>query len=164
MTFKKVLFLLLFSLLGLQLFFQNSEGLVLKIFELRQLYIIEKTDFQSTFIFSKKEYSSLKDKKEIIVNNTYYDIKKVIFHKNTVELFVIEDKNESIFKFISHSLKSEKSKKDKVENKRNFTLALHIKDENKNNFFKNNIVFENFYTRQNKCLRVIIPLLKPPIV
>ncbi|MEQ3661150.1 MAG: hypothetical protein ABNG98_06965 [Flavobacterium sp.] len=164
MIFKRVILLILFTFSGLLLLFQNSEGLVQKFIELRQTYIIEKSDSQTTFIFSKKDYLSLKNTKEIIVNNKYYDIKKAIHFKNIVKLHVIEDKNESFLKFMSHSLKNGKNKKDKAKIKRGLTLDLHHKEEREKNFISIKGPTNNFYLKENKYLKIIIPLLKPPIV
>ncbi|WP_320815465.1 hypothetical protein [Flavobacterium sp.] len=164
MILNKIILFLLFTLFGLQLFFQNADGLVHKFIELRQSYIIEKTNCKTTFVFSKKEYLLLKGTKEIIVDNIYYDIKKVDHLKNTIKLFVIEDKNESFVKYLSYSLKKEKSKKNKAKLKRGITLSLTFQEEIKNNFITIDGRQNNFYFEQNKNIKVVIPILKPPIV
>lgn len=55
MIFKRVILFTIFTLIGFQLLLQNCKGLVQKNFELKQLYIIEKSDSLTTFIFAKKK-------------------------------------------------------------------------------------------------------------
>ncbi len=164
MILKKIFSLFFFGFLILILFFQNSEVLVQKIFELRQSYIIEKSDCLTTFEFSKKEYFSLKDKKEFIVNGKYYDVKNTIHLKNTVKLIVIEDKNESFIKYISFCLKKESSEKNTEKFKHEIKFVLYLKEKDSKKFVFINKASEKFYLKENKYNQVILSLLKPPIV
>lgn len=164
MPFKKSLLLIFALLFGTHIFFQNSEGLIQKILEVRQSYLIEKLNSESTFTYSKKEYLALKNTKEIIVNNKYYDIKKVVVLDNCVKLNVIEDKNENFIKYLTYSLKKEKSKKTKAKLKRITTLVIQNTEESKNNIILLEQLKDNFYLKQNKYFNLIFPLLKPPIV
>lgn len=76
MIFKRVILFTIFTLIGFQLLLQNCKGLVQKIFELRQLYIIEKSDNLTTFIFAKKEYLSLTDKNVNFIKHISHSLKK----------------------------------------------------------------------------------------
>lgn len=162
MLLKRIFIFLIFFLLGLQLIFQNCEYLAQKIFELRQMYIIERSDNLTTFIFSKKEYASLNDKKEIFIDGKYYDVKLVEDLNTSVRLVVIEDKNENFIKYISHSLKQEKKKKNKVEAKRRLILALPNKDFDEIKLTYSTKVQTKFYLKLRKHIKVHLPLLRPP--
>ena len=89
---------MIIALLGIQVCFLNSDNLIQKILELRQTYIIEKSDNLKCIIVTKKNYSSLKKNNEIIYNGAFYDIKKVVNSIELVKLIEIEDKNEKIIK------------------------------------------------------------------
>ena len=98
MVLKKTISFLIIALLGIQVCFLNSDNLIQKILELRQTYIIEKSDNLKCIIVTKKNYSSLKKNNEIIYNGAFYDIKKVVKSSELVKLIVIEDKNENLIK------------------------------------------------------------------
>lgn len=161
---KKIFSIFFFTSFGILLFFQNSEPLIEKLLEIRQNYIIEKSDFETSFIFSKESYLTIKSAREIIVADKYYDIKKVILLENKVKLVVIEDKNESLFKFISHSLKKENSKKNKAKIKRNIILALLTEPEIERRIILIDGILTSFYKEQKNPKKIISLLLKPPII
>ena len=161
---KKIFSIFFFTSFGILLFFQNSEPLIEKLLEIRQNYIIKKSDFETTFIFSKENYLTIKNAKEIIVADKYYDIKKVIQLHSKVKLIVIEDKNESLFKFISYSLKKENSKKNKAKFKRNIILALLSPQEIETRHTLIDRVLKPFYKEQNNPNKIVSLLLKPPII
>jgi hypothetical protein len=161
---KKTISFLIIALLGIQVCFLNSDNLIQKILELRQTYIIEKSDNLKCIIVTKKNYSSLKKNNEIIYNGAFYDIKKVVKSSELVKLIVIEDKNENLIKYICYSLKKEKSKKEKAKLKRSITLAFQMNQQDKKRFKETYTIDNNFYLKQNKNFNIIKPLLKPPII
>ena len=164
MVLKKIISFLILALLGIQVFFLNSDNLIQKILELRQTYVIEKSENLKCILVTKKNYSSLKINNEIIYNGAFYDIKKVVKSSEFVKLIVIEDKNENLIKYICYSLKKEKSKKNKAKLKRSITLALQMNQQDKKRFKETYIIDNNFYLKQNKNFNVIKSLLKPPII
>jgi hypothetical protein len=159
---KKITLFLFITLFGLQLLVQNSETLIQKIFELRQSFIIEKSASFKTLTLSKKEWFSYKNTKEIKIANNYFDIKKVTFIGKVVHLMVIEDHNENFIKFITHSLKNEKSKKGKTKLKRNLVFTINFED-GYSNLKQQNFQENNFYSHQKKYLSSTKKTLKPPI-
>jgi hypothetical protein len=164
--YKKITLFLFITLFGLQLLVQNSESLVQKIFELRQSFIVEKSSCFKTLALSKKEWLSYKNPKEIKIANNYFDIKKVTFIGKVVHLMVIEDHNENFIKFITHTLKNEKSKKGKIKLKlkRNFVFIIHFEDEYINVNDLQNFLESNFHVPQKKYCNISGKILKPPIV
>ena len=160
--YKKITLFLFITLFGLQLLVQNSETLIQKIFELRQSFIIEKSNSFKTLTLSKKEWLSHKDSKEIKINNNYYDVKKVAFIGKVVHLMVVEDHNENFIIFITHSLENEKSKKSKTKLKRNLVFTINFED-GYSKLKQQNFQENNFYSLQKKYSNTTEKTLKPPI-
>jgi hypothetical protein len=161
---KKIIFFLFITLFGLQLLVQNSQPLMRKIFDLRRSFIIEKSSSFTSLTLSKKEWLLHKNFKEIKIDNNYYDVKKITHKGETVDLIVIEDKNENLIKYITHNLKNENSKKNKTKLKRSLVFVIHSEEADSN--FNNlpNSLENNFYTYQKKYCSSIQTTFRPPIV
>lgn len=164
--FKKIVIFLILTLLGFNIMMQFSEHLVSELLLIRNRYYIENNQEIVLIELPLSEWLSQENKKEIIINNTYFDIKKVVVTNNEVVLYSIEDSFENILHFLQKSL----AKKDKKETEKNRLKTKRILD------FYYTVATENeadlsFNKKDNPCKYMqfllhkasIKPTIKPPI-
>jgi hypothetical protein len=163
---KHSIILLALYIAGMVLFIQNSENLLSEIFKLRQNYLVEKKVPTTSFVFSTQEWQKIQNKKEIKLKDVYYDIIKVSLSPKKVTAEVIEDKNESFIKFITHTFhkkEKNKSKGNKLKLKRNLIVTFEAAANNKVIANKYLALKQNYCFQQKKYSTTLNSLMKPPI-
>ncbi len=165
--FKKTILLLIIALFGFNIITQFSENIFSKLLLIRNQYYVENNEKIVVIKLSLSKWISQENKKEIIFEKKYFDIKDTIVTDNQVTLFAVEDSYENILKFVQKSL----AKKNKKETEKKISKIKRITDLYYAMYLENKIDL-NFNLKCNPIKHIqsffysttIKPSIKPPIV
>ena len=163
---KNISIFLVVTFYVFQLLMMFSGTLVERIQEIRNQTQVSKIDLaeKKTVLFS--EWEPLKNKKEIKINNIYYDVVSYKISSNKVIINAVKDKYENNFRIVLNILLNKKeagnSSKKKAYKYYNFISALV------NNNYKIETIFsflpvkQNFNTLNKDVNKIGLTIYKPP--
>jgi hypothetical protein len=111
---NKVLFILIFYTVFLVIF--STETILTEFMNARRELLIKSDSNSETFFVTKSFWNTLKDKKEFVIQNEYYDLKSYQIIDNKVLIHVVHDTFELTLKKTIENLTKKAAKNKKRSN------------------------------------------------
>lgn len=163
---KNIAVFVLVTFYVLQVCIVFSGTLIEHIQEIRNQIQLSKIHLAQTKIVTIAQWESNKDKKEIKINNHYYDVLSYKILSNKVRLVAVRDSHENNFRVVLNNLLN-KNNTSHSEKKKSLKIPNFITVLNKNDYeFKKNRIFilkkMLFYASKKSPVKIIIDVYKPP--
>lgn len=150
----------------LQLCMLFSGALIERIQEIRTQIQVSKIHLVEKKWIKLSEWESLDNKKEIKLNNIYYDVLSFKISSNQVAINAIKDKHENNFRIILNNLSNKKeipnSSKKKSYKAYSFTTTLTNNDYQIETVFNLFLIKQNFNTSNRDINKIALAIYKPP--
>ena len=163
---KNISLFLVVTFYVLQLCMLFSGALVERIQEIRNEIQVSKKHLAEKKTIPFSEWKSLENKKEIKINNVYYDVLsyKIVF--NSVEINAVKDKHENNFRIVLNNLLNKKETPDSSKKKTykyySFISTLTNNNYNIETVFNFLPINQNFNTSTQDVKKIALTIYKPP--
>ena len=143
-----------------------SGTLIERIQEIRTQIQISKIHLVENKLISLSEWKSIQNKKEIKLNNIYYDVISFKISSKQVAINAVKDKHENNFRMILNNLSNKKeipnSSKKKTYKVCSFITTLTNNDYQIETIFNLFLIKQNFNTSNKDVNKIALAIYKPP--